>query len=179
LMCGLFRQHPTPCFWFQVEPQRVRRNPPNRYKTSRTIRTSPTIQAPCSLGFLPRRRPRRSHFDQVPSPFNRIDGAPGIPGAGSNSTFRIAPGRPPGSFVTGAVGTAVDRVRGFGTLAYDPTPTMGTEGCQLLNGAFEAIGCARLYSPRPAVPATSAGAPLEIAGKQTTWCPIRIGGVHR
>jgi hypothetical protein len=48
-------------------------------------------------------------------------------------------GDAPGSFLTGAVRTAVDRVRGFGTMAYDPTPTMSTDGCQLLNGAFEAI----------------------------------------
>jgi len=48
-------------------------------------------------------------------------------------------GDAPGSFLTGTVGAAVDRVRRFGTMADDPTPTMGTDRCQLLNGAFEAI----------------------------------------
>jgi hypothetical protein len=48
-------------------------------------------------------------------------------------------GDPFGSFLPRTVGAAVDRVRGFGTMADDPTSTMGTDRCQLLNSAFEAI----------------------------------------
>ncbi len=43
------------------------------------------------------------------------------------------------SFLPRTMGAAVDRVRGFGTMADDPTSTMGTDRCQFLNGAFEAI----------------------------------------
>ena len=48
-------------------------------------------------------------------------------------------GDAPGSFLTGTVGAAVDRVRGFGPMADDPAPTMRTGRCQLLNRAFKAI----------------------------------------
>ena len=44
-----------------------------------------------------------------------------------------------GSFLPRTVGAAVDRVRDFGAMADDPTSAMGTDRCQLLNGAFEAI----------------------------------------
>jgi hypothetical protein len=48
-------------------------------------------------------------------------------------------GDAPDSFLTGTVGAAVDHVRGFGPMADDPAPTMGTGRCQLLDRAFKAI----------------------------------------